>query len=92
MHYLYVLYSLKDHHLYKGTCGDLPARFLRHNTGGNKSTAHRRPLVLIHVEIFETKKEALAREREVKTLEGGAALKEKLVSYQVLTSSGMLNI
>ena len=91
MHYFYVLYSLKDHNLYKGTCGDLAERFLRHNTGGNKSTAHRRPFVLIHAEIFESKKEALAREREAKTLEGGAALREKLVAFQVLTSKGELN-
>lgn len=47
--------SLKDHRLYKGTCEDFPKRFIRHNSGGNKSTAHRKPFVLIHIEIFQEK-------------------------------------
>ncbi len=91
MHYLYVLYSLKDHRLYKDTCTDIAAHFIRHNTGGNKSTAHRRPFVLIHVEVFDSKKEALGREKTSKTLEGGAALKELLVKYGVLGADGRLS-
>ncbi len=75
MYYFYILYSLKDHRLYKGSCEDFPKRFLRHNSGGNKSTAHRKPLVLIHLEIFEEKKLALVRERFLKSLEGSPELK-----------------
>ena len=75
MYYFYILYSLKDHKLYKGSCEDFPKRFIRHNSGGNKSTAHRKPLVLIHIEIYEDKKPAQARERFLKSLEGSAELK-----------------
>ena len=76
MYYFYILYSLKDHRLYKGSCSDFPKRFIRHNSGGNKSTAHRKPLVLIHIEIFEEKQSAQARERFFKTLEGSVELKK----------------
>lgn len=75
MYYFYILYSLKDHKLYKGSCEDFPKRFLRHNSGGNKSTAHRKPFVLIHLEIYNDKKDALIRERFLKSLEGSTELK-----------------
>ena len=75
MYYFYILYSLKDHRLYKGSSEDFPKRFIRHNTGGNKSTAHRKPLVLIHIEIYDSKKMAQARERFLKSLEGSPELK-----------------
>ena len=64
MYYFYILYSLKDHRLYKGSCSDFPKRFIRHNSGGNRSTAHRKPLVFIHIEIFEEKQPAQAKEKD----------------------------
>lgn len=33
-HWFYVLYSLKDGKLYKGTCADIGFRFLTHFMGG----------------------------------------------------------
>ncbi len=74
-HWFYVLYSLKDNKLYKGTCGDLGNRFLTHMAGGTKFTKYRRPLVLIYVRRFESKYEALTYERYVKTIEGGIQLR-----------------
>jgi len=62
MYAVYVLYSLKDNKLYKGSTSNVQKRFLRHNSGGNKSTAHRKPFVLIHIEQFEDKSSALRRE------------------------------
>ncbi len=92
MYTLYVLYSLKDHKLYKGTTSELVTRFIRHNSGGNKSTAHRKPFVLIHTEIFETKSEALIKEQYYKSAYGGAELKTLLTSRGVLDSLGRLNL
>jgi putative endonuclease len=91
MYYLYVLYSLKDHKLYKGTTADVARRFIRHNAGGNKSTAHRKPFVLIHTEVFDTKNDALKKERFYKTAQGGAELKSLLIDIGVLNSDGKLN-
>jgi len=84
MYYFYVLYSLKDHRLYKGYSEEPGARFLRHQSGGVASTKHRRPLVLIYVESYPSKTEALAKERWSKSPEGGPMLLELLVSKGIL--------
>jgi putative endonuclease len=91
MHFFYILYSLKDHKLYKGTSSDIAKRFIRHNSGGNKSTAHRKPFALIYLEKFDSKKEALDAERFYKSLEGGSQLKEKLIEKGILNFDGNLN-
>lgn len=90
MYYFYVLYSLKDNKLYKGFSENASARLIRHNAGGSTSTRNRRPLVLIYLEQFTTKQEAMARERWSKTLEGGSELKEILISKGILDSESKL--
>ena len=92
MHFVYVLYSLKDHKLYKGATSNLQKRIIRHNSGGSKSTAHRKPFVLVHVEQFEDKSMALKRELYLKTLEGGSKLIEFLKKQKILNENGMLNV
>jgi putative endonuclease len=89
-HWFYVLYSLKDGKLYKGTCSDLGNRFLTHAMGGTTSTKHRRPLILIYTRKFESKSDALAYERYVKTIEGGIHMREILTQLGILNSSGKL--
>jgi len=91
MYFFYVLYSLKDFRLYKGTTSDIAMRFIRHNSGGNKSTAHRKPFVLVYIEPFNSKKDALKSERFYKSLEGGAELKSKLIDKGVLNPDGKLS-
>ncbi len=89
-HWFYVLYSLKDHKLYKGTCSDVGARFSKHCMGGTISTKHRRPLVLIYLKKFESKSNALEFERFVKTIEGGVQLKKTLIQFGIISTSGKL--
>ena len=91
MHIVYVLYSLKDHKLYKGSTSNIQKRFFKHNSGGSKSTAHRKPFIIIHVEQFDDKRKALLRENYLKTLEGGVALKQYLVKMHILNEDGRLN-
>ncbi|PHN06898.1 GIY-YIG nuclease family protein [Flavilitoribacter nigricans] len=91
MYYFYVLYSLKDGRLYKGSTGDIGQRLIRHNAGGTASTKHRRPLVLIYVESFQEKSEATARERWSKTLKGGAELRRILEEKKLLDATGTLS-
>jgi putative endonuclease len=89
-HWFYVLYSLKDHKLYKGVCEDVGKRFLAHSFGATTSTKQRRPLTLIYLQSFETKSEALAFERYSKSLEGGVELRQKLLSLGILDENGKL--
>lgn len=76
MNYVYVLYSLKDEKFYIGRPFDLCRRIERHNKGWVKSTKNRRPLKLIHCEVFEKAKEAFLREKELKALSSGKFKKE----------------
>jgi len=70
MYYVYILKSLKDGKLYTGATANLKKRLDEHNIGKSVATRHRRPLVLIHFERFESRAEALRRERYLKTPKG----------------------
>jgi putative endonuclease len=66
-------------------------RLQEHNSGKSPSTRHRRPLILLYFEEYATRREALNRERECKSLEGGAALKAHLIAIGLLNSSGFID-
>ncbi len=72
---VYVLFSEKDHLLYIGFTSDLAKRIERHNSGGSKSTAPRRPFILIFCEYYLFKEDALKREDYFKTTMGKRSLK-----------------
>lgn len=80
MHYIYVLFSLKDKKFYVGKTTNLFNRLEKHNKGWVKSTKDRRPLILVHCEVYKAGKEAFLRERELKYPSAGKfkkQLKEK---------------
>ena len=91
MYYFYVLYSQKDHRLYKGVTSDVNKRLEEHNSGRTRSTKHRRPFVMLHNEAYPDKISALKQEKWSKTLEGGARLKEKLIEMCLLDEGGKIN-
>lgn len=66
-YYVYILYSKKDTGLYVGYSSDLRKRIGNHTRGEVTSTKHRRPLILIHYEFFVSKKDAMAREKYLKS-------------------------
>ncbi|MFA6917674.1 MAG: GIY-YIG nuclease family protein [Candidatus Gracilibacteria bacterium] len=72
---IYILRSLKDGKSYTGYTKNLERRFQEHVTGRVKSTRNRRPLKLIYSETFNTKTEALIREKYLKTRQGRRELK-----------------
>jgi len=72
---VYILFSKKDFLLYTGFTSNLKARILRHNSGGNKSTAYRRPLDLIFCEFYLFEEDARKRENYFKTNMGKKAIK-----------------
>lgn len=84
MYFVYVLFSLKDHKLYKGSTSNIQQRLLRHNSGASTSTAHRKPFVLVHIEQFDNKTDAIKRELFLKSLEGGSKLILFLKSQNIL--------
>lgn len=77
-HYAYML-RCRDNSIYSGYAVDPIKREGVHNSGkGAKYTRARLPVKLVYYEEFETKSEALKREREFKKL--SHAQKEKLIN------------
>ena len=69
--FVYIL-QCKDNSLYTGWTNDIDKRLKAHNSGkGAKYTRGRGPVRLVHLETFETKEEALKRERAIKRLKRG---------------------
>jgi putative endonuclease len=78
MYYIYVIKSLKDKKLYVGHTDNLKRRFNEHNTGQVKSTKLRKPFKLLYYEACNLLKDALKREKTLKTGFGRAYLKRRL--------------
>ena len=57
---------------------DLKRRYKEHKYGKVKSTKHRKPLELIHYEVYKLKSDAERREKYLKTTEGKYFLKQQL--------------
>ena len=75
-YYVYILLSLKDRNLYVGKTNDIFKRLERHNNGRVLATKARRPLKLIHLEVFSDAGKAFLREREFKYPSAGKFKKE----------------
>jgi putative endonuclease len=78
---VYVLRSEKDDGFYIGYSANLRKRFDEHVTGESFATAHRRPWRLIYYEAYLNQKDALGRERYLKSGSGRTFLKAQLRCY-----------
>ncbi len=77
---MYTVYVLQDEHgkLYKGFTNDLARRFSEHIAGHTKTTSSMVGLKIVYTEVYETLKEARAREVYFKTAAGRRFLKIKM--------------
>ncbi len=67
-HTVYIIYSESLNKYYTGSCEDLSIRIAQHNAGRNKSTKPGIPWIIKHTEIFNSLKEARAREAQIKKM------------------------
>lgn len=81
MYYVYVLQSEKDNKFYVGYTEKLERRLEMHNNGNVNSTKNRRPLKLIYYEACINQKDALNREKYLKTSYGKRYIKNRLGQY-----------
>ena len=68
MHFLYVIYSEKFDVYYKGETSDLVKRLQTHNNDQSEYTKGKGPWELVYIEEYDTRTEALKREKIVKKL------------------------
>jgi len=80
MYYAYIIKSLISDFYYKGHCQDLEKRIAQHNSGMTVSIRPFLPFKLVYFESFETKEEAIFREKYFKSAAGRRYLKTKLIS------------
>ena len=78
MYYTYVLQSTINGFLYKGSTENLENRILQHNSGLVAYTSKFRPWKLVYFEIFQTRSEAMAREKFFKTGKGREFIKSNM--------------
>jgi len=81
MFYTYILISEKDDKFYVGYTDNLKRRIKQHNDGDVESTKYRRPLKLIYYEVCLNKKDAIHREKYLKTTYGKRYIRNRLKSY-----------
>ncbi len=85
MHYVYVLQSKRDGNWYTGYTGNLEKRLEDHNDGNVQSTKGREPLQLIYYEACMNQKDAINREKYLKSGNGKKYLKNRLENFNSLS-------
>ena len=85
MYYVYIIESLIDGDFYKGSTINYQKRVEQHNNGESSFTRSKLPWKLIFVEGFETKKEALLREMQLKKCN------KVYLKWLILQPSNLLN-
>ena len=83
---VYVLYSISFNKIYIGYTSDLENRLISHNHLATKGyTIKYRPWVIAYTQVFETKKEAIIRETQLKSSNGRQFI--WIIIYQKFGSS-----
>lgn len=80
-YYIYILQSEKDNYFYTGYTSNLRNRINDHNDGKVVSTKSRRPIKLVYFEGGLSQKDAIHREKYLKTSWGKRYIKNRLKNY-----------
>lgn len=77
----YVLYSIIHNKIYIGFTSDLINRFHSHNQFATKGyTIKFRPWQVVYVDFFDSKHEAMKREKELKSSRGRDFIRTKILA------------
>ncbi|MDQ8004969.1 MAG: GIY-YIG nuclease family protein [Pedobacter sp.] len=77
---VYILYSKQFDKIYIGYTSNLEQRLLSHNALATKGyTIKFRPWEILHTEVFESRSEALRREKQLKSAKGREFIRKQLL-------------
>ena len=80
---VYVLHSPTHNKIYIGFSSDIEKRLFAHNHPSNKGwTQSFQPWTLIYSEEFETKADAMLREKQLKSSKGKSFIKDVILSHR----------
>ena len=82
-HFLYVLESKIDRSWYIGYTTDVARRLTDHNRSKNTSTKAKKPWQILYFEAYRDKRDALGREKFLKSGSGRKYLKKQMAHYMV---------
>ncbi len=81
MFVVYVLYSFRFDKIYIGYTSNLIQRFHSHNKLSHKGwTKKFRPWIVAHLEFFDSKKDAMKREKELKSERGRHWIRNEIIT------------
>ena len=81
MYTVYILYSKAYNKIYVGCTSNLEIRFKSHNELGTKGwTIKFRPWEIVYTEEFDSKKEALDREKQLKGGKGREWIRKEIIA------------
>ncbi len=79
-HFVYILFSITQNKFYVGYTGnDLAERLRKHNSNHKGFTGNVNDWKIVYTENFKTKKEALAREVEIKKWKSRKRIEQLIV-------------
>ncbi len=81
-YFFYILYSEYFEKYYIGHTSNIDDRIRKHNTNHNGFTGGKNDWILVYSEVFETKTEAYARERQVKNWKSKSKITQ-LINFKV---------
>ena len=77
--YVYILYSKSINQYYVGQTQNIEVRLEQHNSSRSKSTKKANDWILVYEEMFNSRSEAMNREKEIKSKKSRKYI-EKLIS------------
>lgn len=80
MYYIYILKSEKDSSYYVGSTKDLNQRVERHNAGRSRYTKNRGPWKLLYSEHYDTRAQAVQREKQIKGWKNKKCIQQLIAS------------
>lgn len=84
VYFVYVIKSIDFNYTYVGHTIDLKQRLVEHNKGKTRSNKAYKPFNLLYFETFNTREEAIKREKYFKTGSGRELLKKILINAPVV--------
>lgn len=82
-YFTYVLFSPPHDRIYIGASSDPEKRYISHNELATKGwTIKFRPWLLVYKEEFETKREAMKREKQLKSAQGRLWIRRHILKQQ----------
>ncbi|NOT91227.1 GIY-YIG nuclease family protein [Ferruginibacter sp.] len=82
--FVYILQSMKDFSFYIGQSNDLDYRISKHNDGMSKYTASKMPWRLVYFEMYESRTDALQREKAIKNMKSKIYIQSLIKNWKVI--------